>query len=175
MSKTSLYKTTLTALCLALCIVLPISLHGIPNAGIVLSPMHIPVLLCGVICGPHYGLLCGILGPLLSAAISGMPGPAMLPGMVIELAVYGLVSGLLFEKLRPASLLLRMYISLIGAMLLGRAIAGIAQALFLVGASYSWSLWASAYFITCFPGILLQLILIPIIYYALKQTHLLPE
>lgn len=171
----SLYRTTLAALCLALCIVLPIGLHSIPKAGALLSPMHIPVLLCGIICGPYYGLLCGILGPILSSALTGMPVPAKLPGMIIELAIYGLASGLILTILKKGNQLLQIYISLLAAMLLGRIVAGITQAFLFVGASYTWEAWATSYFVTSFPGILVQLILIPIIYFALQRTHLLPE
>lgn len=57
-------KCAVTAVCMALCVVLPIALHAIPNAGTLISPMHLPVLLCGMICGWHYGLACGLMGPL---------------------------------------------------------------------------------------------------------------
>lgn len=171
----SLYRTTLAALFLALCIVLPISLHSIPQAGILFSPMHIPVLLCGLICGPYYGLLCGILGPILSSALTGMPVPAKLPGMIIELAIYGLISGLILTTLKKGNQLLQLYISLLVAMLLGRAVAGVTQAFIFVGTSYTWEAWATSYFVTSFPGILIQLTLIPIVYFALQRTRLLPE
>ena len=67
----------MTALCVALGVVLPVTLHAIPNAGSILLPMHIPVLLCGLVCGPVYGLACGILAPLLSSLITSMPPMAM--------------------------------------------------------------------------------------------------
>ena len=79
-------------------VVLPIAFHSIPNAGSIFLPMHIPVLLCGLLCGPLYGLLCGILAPLISSFAPGMPPMAILPGMTAELAVYGLISGLLIQK-----------------------------------------------------------------------------
>lgn len=66
-------KSIITAVCIALCVVLPQAFHAIPNAGSIYCPMHIPVLLCGFICGWQYGLLCGIAGPLVSALITGMP------------------------------------------------------------------------------------------------------
>ena len=56
---TSVKKTVFTAICVALCVVLPIAFHAFPNGGSVFSPMHIPALLCGLICGARYGLLCG--------------------------------------------------------------------------------------------------------------------
>ena len=85
-------------LCVALGVVLPIALHSVANAGSIFLPMHIPVLLCGLICGWPYGLACGVLAPILSHLITGMPPAAILPGMLFELAVYGLVSGLMMKE-----------------------------------------------------------------------------
>ena len=73
---TSVKKSIITAVCIALCVVLPQAFHAIPNAGTIYCPMHIPVLLCGLVCGWSYGLLCGIAGPLLSSLITGMPPAA---------------------------------------------------------------------------------------------------
>ncbi|MEG1275596.1 MAG: ECF transporter S component, partial [Ruthenibacterium sp.] len=87
-------KLVLAALCVALGMILPMAFHAVPNAGGIFLPMHIPVLLCGLVCGWQYGLACGVLAPLLSSLITGMPPAAFLPGMLCELAVYGLVSGL---------------------------------------------------------------------------------
>ena len=86
------------ALCIALCVVLPMAFHAIANAGMIFLPMHIPVLLCGLACGWPYGLICGVLGPLLSGVLTGMPGPAVLPGMMVECGVYGLVCGLMMLR-----------------------------------------------------------------------------
>lgn len=84
-----------SGMCVALAIVLPMAFHMIPDAGKVFLPMHIPVLLCGLLCGPVYGLGCGILAPLLSHLFTGMPPTAMLPSMLCELAAYGMLSGIL--------------------------------------------------------------------------------
>ena len=89
---TTVKKSIITAVCIALCYVLPLMFHGIQNAGSIFCPMHIPVFICGLICGWPYGLLCGIAGPLLSSALTGMPPAAMLPSMMVELAVYGAVA-----------------------------------------------------------------------------------
>ena len=69
MTKTK--RIVIAGLCVALGVVLPVAVHSIPNAGNILLPMHIPVLLCGLICGPWYGLACGLLTPILSSLISG--------------------------------------------------------------------------------------------------------
>ena len=79
-------KAILTAACIALCVVLPMAFHAIPNAGNIYCPMHMPVLLCGLVCGWPFGLLCGVAGPLLSSLFTGMPPAAYLPSMIIELA-----------------------------------------------------------------------------------------
>lgn len=171
----TVYKLAATAVCVALCIILPYAFHMIPNGGILFSPMHLPVLLCGIVCGPQYGLLCGITGPLLSSVITGMPGPAILPVMIIELAVYGLVSGLMMHFVHTGKQFADIYISLLTAMLSGRLIAGIVKALIFAKGAYTIKAWATAYFVSCFPAILSQLILIPILYVALQKAGMVPS
>ena len=96
---TVLNKSILTALCVALCVVLPMTLHAIPKGGVLFSPMHLPVLLCGLVCGAPFGLVCGILGPLVSSLLTGMPVFGYMPVMMIELGLYGLISGLVMQFL----------------------------------------------------------------------------
>ena len=153
-------RLTLSALCIALCVVLPMAFHVIPNAGSVMLPMHIPVLLCGLVCGWQYGLLCGLLGPLVSSVLTGMPPAAVLPGMMVECGMYGCVGGLMMERIRTGSLYADLYISLPVAMLAGRILSGIAKALILAPGT-SFTAWATASFVTALPGISIQLILIP--------------
>ena len=167
-------RLTFTAVCLALCVVLPLALHAIPDAGTLLSPMHLPVLLCGIICGWPYGLLCGLLGPVLSSAITGMPPAAYMPPMIVELAVYGFVSGLLMQLIRTKNLYADLYISLIAAMLVGRVAAGAAKALIFAPGSLTVAAWATGYFVTCLPGIVIHLALIPGIVLALMKARLIP-
>ena len=165
-------RITFTAVCLALCVVLPLALHMIPDAGSVISPMHIPVLLCGLICGWPYGLSCGLLAPVISSAITGMPPAAYMPPMIVELAVYGFVAGLLFQMIRTKNLLADMYISLLSAMLLGRIVAGAARALIFAAGNYSMSVWFTSYFVTDLHGIVIQLVGVPVIFLALTKAHL---
>lgn len=155
-------------LCIALGVVLPVAVHSIPNAGSILLPMHIPVLLCGLICGPWYGLACGILTPILSGIITGMPGPAYLPSMAAELMVYGLISGACIRLIKGSGMG-RVYAALITAMLLGRIAYGIMNALIFRAGEYSIALWLSGAFITAAPGILVQLIVIPVIMLGLER------
>ena len=151
-----------------------VPLHAIPKGGVLFSPMHLPVLLCGLVCGAPFGLICGILGPFVSSILTGMPAFGYMPIMMIELGLYGLISGLVMQLLRSGKLVIDLYAALIIAMLGGRVITGILRALIFAGGSYSWSAWATGYFVSCLPGIILQLILLPTIYVALERAHLLP-
>ena len=177
---THLTKIVTTAVCIALCVVLPLSLHYIPgvgslNLGTLLSPMHLPVLLCGLVCGWQYGLVCGIIGPLLSSLLTSMPGWGYLPNMMIELALYGLLSGIMIGLVRTGKQTVDLYISLVTAMLVGRILTGIARALTLgIFMPVTLESWATGYFVSSLPGIILQLILLPVLYMALQRAKLIP-
>ena len=96
----SVLKLVYAAVCLALAMVLPLLIGQIPQIGQALSPMHIPVLLCGFLCGWPYGLAVGFIAPLLRGAVFGMP--ALMPNgisMAFELATYGFVTGILYRRL----------------------------------------------------------------------------
>lgn len=174
MKMSNVKKSILTAVCIALCVVLPQAFHAIPNAGAVYLPMHIPVLLCGLICGAPYGLLCGLAGPALSHLFTGMPPVGMLPSMLVECAVYGLAAGLMM-KIKTKSLYADLYLSLIVAMLAGRVLSGIAKALIFSAGEYSMALWVTGSFVTSLPGIIIQLALIPTVVFALMKARLIPE
>ena len=167
-------KAILCAACIALCVVLPMMFHAIPNAGSIYCPMHIPVLLCGLLCGPGFGLLCGLAGPTLSSLLVQMPMLAYLPSMLVELAVYGLLVGLCMRLIRTRRMYADLCISLILAMLAGRIVAGAARALLFAAGSYSLAAWVSGYFITSWPGMVIQLVLIPAVVLALEKAKLIP-
>ena len=171
----SVKQMTLAAVCTALCVVLPIAFHSIPNAGSIFLPMHIPVLICGMICGWPYGLLCGIAGPLLSSALTGMPPAAMLPSMMVELAVYGAVAGLMMKLVHTKSTYADLYISLITAIVCGRVLAGVAKALIFARGSYSMAAWVAGNVVTSWPGTVIQLVFIPGIVFALMKANLIPR
>ena len=175
MSKTK--KICICAICIALCYVLPIALHSF-GLGSVLSPMHIPVLLCGLVCGGFYGVFCGIAGPIISSILSGMPPVAMLFSMIPELVVYGLVTGLLMKWVRTGKLLPDVYVSMAAAMVLGRIVGGIAKALFIAinatGDAFTLGIWATSYFVGTLPGIVVHLILVPLLVTVLMQTKIIP-
>ena len=161
-----------SGMCVALAIVLPMAFHMIPDAGKVFLPMHIPVLLCGLLCGPVYGLGCGILAPLLSHLFTGMPPTAMLPSMLCELAAYGMLSGILIRVIRTKWNLLNLYTALIGAMICGRIINGVLNALIFNAGKYSMEMWLTASFLQAIPGIVIQLALIPLLVLALQKARL---
>ncbi len=168
-------KSIITAVCIALCYVVPLLFHGVQNAGRVFLPMHLPVFLCGLICGWQYGLLCGLAGPALSSLLTSMPPVAILPSMMLELAVYGCVSGLMMRFIRTKNTYADLYISLIAALLCGRVVAGLLQALIFSKGAYSMTAWVSGYVVTSWPGTLIQLVLLPSVVFALMKAHLIPE
>lgn len=166
-------RLVMAALCVALGVVLPLAFHSVPRGGSIFLPMHIPVLLCGLACGWPYGLACGVLAPLCSSLITGMPPAAYLPSMLCELAAYGLIAGLLARFVhtgrRPADL----YIQLIGAMLIGRVVYGVMNALVFSAGAYSMAIFLSAAFVTALPGILIQLVVLPPLVLLLEKARLL--
>ena len=172
---TSIKKSMITAVCLALCVVLPQAFHSIPNAGAIYCPIHIPVLLSGLVCGWKYGLLCGVAGPVFSSLFTGMPAMAYLPPMMIECAAYGAFSGAPLPLKEAGRGKWMIYARLIVAMLCGRVLSGVVRALIFSPGSYSMKLWVTGYFLTSLPGIVIQLILIPTVLFMLKKSAVIPE
>lgn len=171
------YKNmTLSAMFLALGLVLPFLTGQIPQIGSMLLPMHIPVMLCGLICGWQYGAVVGFIMPLLRSALFG--APVMFPAataMAFELMTYGLVAGLMYGLSRWQCIV-ALYRSLIVAMLAGRAVWGVVQVIQLgfSGSEFTWAAFMSGAFLNAVPGIVIQLILIPAIMAALNRTGLVP-
>ena len=160
------------SVCLALAMVLPFLTGQIPQIGSALSPMHIPVLLCGFLCGPFWAMATGVLAPPLRFFLFGMPPFPTNAAMAFELATYGLVSGLLYAKLPKTKA--NIYVSLITAMIAGRIVWGIVRALLsgVFGSPLTLPLfWASA-FTNAIPGIICHIILIPILVMALRRAKI---
>lgn len=176
MTMSSSKRTTLCAVCIALCYILPIAFHGV-GLGSTLSPMHIPVLLCGLVCGGGAGFLCGLIGPVLSSLLSGMPPMLMLVRMIPELCIYGLVGGAAMKRLHTGSSAKDVYISLIAAMVAGRIVGGIATAVFYTVTSgvYNVGLWFTSYFIESVPAIVIHLVLVPVLVFSLQKARLIPN
>ena len=167
-------RLCLSALCLAMAAILPWLFHTVPNAGRVISPLHIPVLLCGLSCGWYYGTVCGLIAPVLSSLITGMPPLAMVPSMTAECAIYGLVAGLLIYFIKTRHTALNLFISLVFAMLLGRVAYGLVN-FFFFGGQTPPHIWLMGSFATGLPGIILHLILVPALYLVLYKTGLIPR
>lgn len=166
--KTKTEKITLSGMLLALGLVLPFALaHGFGISGTVLLPMHIPVLLAGILCGPLYGAALGLLLPLFNCLFTGMPTLyPMVPIMTAELFTYGLFCGLLLAKTPLGRRRYGVYIALPVALLLGRVAYGLAFRVlfFLDGDLKALSVLAAT--LTGLPGILIQLVLVPLLTYA---------
>lgn len=173
MQNTKIKNMVLTGLCVGIGLLLPQLLHSVPYAGQIFLPMHIPVLLCGLLCGATWGLAAGLLTPLLSSLLFSMPPMAYLPGMLLELAVYGLIAGLLYRKIR-----LNLFLALLLSMLAGRIAYGLLNtALFLGGSigDYSFTIFFSAMFVTALPGIVIQIVLLPALVFGLEKTGVVPK
>ena len=161
----------LTALFIAVGIILPSVFHAF-GAGSVFLPMHIPVLMCGLICGPFWGLAAGVITPVLSSMMTGMPAAGYLPSMLCELAAYGFFSGLFIQIIHTSRTFINLYASLILTMMIGRVIAGILNAIVFRAGAYSAAIWISAMFVQGLPGILIQLAVIPSAVLALQKANL---
>ncbi|HML48991.1 MAG TPA: ECF transporter S component [Clostridia bacterium] len=161
----------LAGLFLALGLLLPLLTGQIPQIGSKLLPMHIPVLLCGFVCGWPWGLLVGLVTPVFRSLIFGMP--PMVPtaiAMSAELAAYGAATGLLYLFLPK-----RMpwyYVNLAIAMLVGRILWGVVSIpLYMASAkAFSWAIFWASGFVNAIPGIVLQFVIIPPIVHALQRA-----
>ncbi|MGS0973759.1 MAG: ECF transporter S component [Candidatus Izemoplasmataceae bacterium] len=164
-------KLILSSFFLSLAIVLPFLTGSIEFLGASFLPMHLPIIICGYICGPKYGGLIGFISPLLRTVLFGMPPfyPIAI-AMSLELATYGFVIGLLYQYSKKN--ILHIYLSLILAMIAGRIVLGVANVILLGldGVIYSFSSFISAAFIVALPGIVFQLISIPLIILAIKKV-----
>ena len=171
--KTQVRKLTYSALFLALALVLPFLTAQIPEIGAMLCPMHFPALLCGFICGWPWGLAVGFVSPLLRSMIFGMP--PMFPtavAMAFELGVYGGAAGFLYASFPRKKR--SVYAALLIAMVLGRMawggvqflIAGLGNTVFTPAAFFAGAI------VNALPGIILQIILIPVLVIVLEKADL---
>ena len=166
-------KMILSALFLALAYVMPFLTGQIPEIGAMLCPMHVPVLLCGFICGPVWGLCVGAIAPIFRSLTLGMPPlfPTALC-MAFELAAYGVISGLM-HKLLPRKKPY-IYCSLLIAMIVGRLIWGAAMFVFVgVGGGFTFAAFIAGAITGAIPGIIVQIVLIPVIVMILEDPKIL--
>ena len=163
-TKRRLAALTCAAVCLALCLTLPLLTMQLRSFGRMLAPMHFPVLLAGFLCGPWWAGAVGLIAPVLRHAVFAQPPVPNCYAMALELATYGVVTGLL-HRAAPK----RTAASLLAAMLAGRAVFGLAMAL-VTGGTYTWKAFVAAAFLDAWPGMLLQLALIPALLAALRRA-----
>ena len=159
-------NVVLAALFLALAFVLPMVTGHLPQVGNMLCPMHFPILLCGFVLGGPWGLAVGFAAPLLRSVLFGMP--PMFPiaiSMAFELAAYGAVSGWLYRRVKHT--LPMTYATLAAAMVVRFVLAGLS------GSSFPFSAFLSGALFTAVPGIIAQLVLIPLIITALQKAKVL--
>ncbi len=173
MRRNSLFKMILAAFFLALAYVMPFVTGQIPEIGAMLCPLHIPVILCGFICSWPWGLAVGFIAPLLRSFMVGMP--PLFPTavcMAFELAAYGAVAGLMHKVLPKKKLYI--YVSLLIAMLTGRLIWGTAMFICLgvTGGAFTFAAFIAGAFTNAIPGILVQIVLIPVLVMALEHPKL---
>ena len=167
-------KMILAALCLALAYVMPFLTGQIPEVGSMLCPMHIPILLCGFICGPVWGTIVGLVAPILRSLTLG--APIIFPNAVcmsFELMTYGAVAGIM-HKLLPRKKPY-IYCSLLAAMLLGRLVWGAAMFAFLAinGGGFTFSAFIAGAFTNAILGIVIQIALVPILVMILDNPKIL--
>ena len=165
MQNEKLRKIIYSALFLALGMVLPIITGQIKEIGDTLLPMHLPVMLCGLICGYKYGFVVGLILPFARSLTFGMP--PLYPNaiwMAVELATYGLVIGFIYNS-REKHSNKHLFFSLICGMIAGRITWGIAKAILLGigGKLFTIGAFITGGFIDSLPGIIVQLVLIPVI------------
>ena len=176
MARNRTLKLTYAALCLALAIVLPFLTGQIQQIGQALSPMHIPVLLCGFLCGWPWGLVIGFIAPLLRSVLFGMP--PMFPtavAMAFELAAYGALTGLLYRALPKKAGYV--YVTLILAMIGGRVVWGVVRYIIagVQGTGFTFAAFLAGAVTGSIPGIILHIVLVPLIVIALKKANLVPN
>ena len=164
MKNNRLHKMILSALFLALAFVMPFLTGQVPEIGSMLCPLHIPVLLCGFICGWPWGLLVGFIAPLLRSFALGMP--PMFPTavcMAFELAAYGTFCGL-FHNVFPKKKAY-IYVTLLLSMIIGRIVWGIIMVICLgiTGGAFTFAAFLAGAFFNAIPGIALQVIIVPLI------------
>lgn len=166
-----LQNIAFAGLFLALSYVLPFLTGQIQEFGQMLCPMHIPVLLCGFICGAPWGAVVGFIAPLLRSLTLGMP--TLFPkafAMAFELLTYGLMTGVMYRFLPKKKGYI--YCSLIIAMLVGRLVWGVVQfaCVGLDVSKFTFSMFWAGSVANAIPGIILQLVLVPVVVMIFEKT-----
>ncbi|MDO5755427.1 MAG: ECF transporter S component [Tissierellia bacterium] len=160
-------KLVYTALLLALGILLPMIFHTAAMSGVIFLPMHIPILLAGFIVGPWYAALLGFITPIINHLLTGMPPVPVVYTMTLELIIFGIIAGLMYQNTN------RVLLSLLVAMIGGRIVAACGifiLAQLLTAVDFSFKTYFTAAFVTGIPGLIIQIILIPLIVTAYEKS-----
>ena len=170
-----LLRMVLAAFFLALAYVMPFLTGQIPEIGSMLCPMHLPVLLCGFVCGWPWGLIVGLVAPVFRSLLTG-GFPPMFPTavcMAFELATYGAIAGLM-HKILPKKKI-SIYCSLVIAMLFGRIVWGVAMMICMgaSGGTFTLAAFLAGAITNAIPGIIVQLILVPILVVLIEKSKFL--
>ena len=164
-------KITLSSLLIAIAYILPFFTGNIPQIGSMLCPMHLPVLLCAFFVGWKWAMAVGFTAPILRFALFSMPPMPFGLAMAFELATYGLVASVVYKVLPKRKWAI--YASLLSAMVLGRVVWGMAR-MVIAGVTanpFTWQMFVAGALLEAIPGIVIQLVLIPIIVMAVKKNN----
>lgn len=169
MKNSKIKKMVLSAMFLALGVVLPLLTSQIKEIGDTLLPMHLVIMLCGLICGAKWGLVTGFISPFLRSVIFSMP--PMYPNavwMAFELATYGFVIGIMWKKFK------NVYLALVVSMISGRIVWAVVKTILmgLKGSAFTFEMFLMGGFIDALPGIILQLVLIPFIMWLVRRKEI---
>lgn len=170
-------RMVFSAMFLAMAMLLPFLTGQIPQIGGMLCPMHLPVLLCGFVCGPLWGGTVGLVCPLLRHMFFGMPPMLTALTMTFELCAYGVLAGVfhrIFRKMFGEKSMLAVYAALVLAMIGGRIVWGLASSVLMLAGQTQFSVVAffAGGFVQAWPGILLQLVLIPPLHRLFEKLKL---
>lgn len=173
MTQQRTHTMVLAALFLAIGMVLPIFTGQIPQIGRMLLPMHLPVLLCGLICGWKYGGAVGFILPFLRHVIFHMPPMPQGVAMAFELAAYGIIVGVLYNR-SHWQCVIALYRSLLIAMVGGRLVWAAVRVVMtgVTSVPFTWEIFLADAFLSAIPGIILQLVFIPALMVALDRSGL---
>lgn len=169
-------KLTFAAMFLAISVLIPSLFHMFSISGNIFLPMHIPVLVCGFWLGWQYGFAVGLAAPIINSIVSGMPPMAKVPFMMMELAVYGLAAGIFyitlkFNNKRKNGFCWGIFPALILSLIAGRAIYALALTVgtYLLHINCGTAVAVIDATITGIPGILIQLVMVPMLVTLLER------
>lgn len=177
-------KMCIAAMLLALCWLMPFLTLNDQALGNMLSLMHIPVFISGFVLGPIYGAFIGFIAPLTRMLMFGAPPLIAALPMAFELLTYGFISGLIYllfikkNKSNKLDSIIFIYVALIIAMILGRGVGGLVKYLCVLGGmgdNFTFSMFITTYFVTPWPGLIIQLVLIPALIRLLYELNLIQK